>query len=225
MTDALLGHAAAFLDLLTQDPAPAALCAELVENCSMPTGVVAAALRRSEPPLLREIARQGSFPQVPAGTVQIDSDAARCLREGRILLVDASGHHAPTTRPLVAHVPIRAAGRSVGVLSLGFAENEPWSISEYRSAEGFADSIGLWLARAAVAAGPRPAPTLTSRQQQVLQLLAETRSTSEIAQILDVSRTTTKTDIRAVLAALGVSDRISAVRAATEHGLIGGRTR
>ena len=219
--DTLLENAAAFLDLLTHDPAPADVCRAVVENRAVPVGAVGAAILLSGSSSLREAARHGNFPHGAAATAAMDDSAARCLQEGRILLVDEAGRHVPTAPPRTAHIPIRSAGRTTGVLVLAFDGSKPWSIREYRAAEGFADAIGLWAASALASAGARPAGTVTDRQRQVLRLLADNRSTNEIAQELAVSRTTVKTDIRAVLVALGVADRAAAVRAATAQGLIG----
>ena len=219
--DTLLENAAAFLDLLTHDPAPADVCRAVVENRAVPAGAVGAAILLSGSSPLREAARHGAFPHGAAATAAMDDSAARCLQEGRILLVDEAGQHVPTASPRTAHIPIRSAGRTTGVLVIAFDGSEPWSIGEYRAAEGFADAIGLWAASALASAGARPAATVTDRQRQVLRLLADNRSTNEIARELAVSRTTVKTDIRAVLVALGVADRAAAVRAATAQGLIG----
>jgi DNA-binding CsgD family transcriptional regulator len=219
VTDTLLENAAALLDLLTHDPAPADVCRAVVENRAVPVGAVGAAILFSGSSPLREAARHGAFPHGAAAAM--DDSAARCLQEGRILLVDEAGRHVPTAPPRTAHIPIRSAGRTTGVLVLAFDGSKPWSIGEYRAAEGFADAIGLWAASALASAGARPAATVTDRQRQVLQLLADNHSTNEIAQELAVSRTTIKTDIRAVLVALGAADRAAAVRAATAQGLIG----
>jgi DNA-binding NarL/FixJ family response regulator len=63
-------------------------------------------------------------------------------------------------------------------------------------------------------------PRLTKRQHDVLRLLAEGRSTAEIATELGLSRTTVRNYVANLLAALGVHSRLQAVVAAREAGLI-----
>jgi DNA-binding NarL/FixJ family response regulator len=64
------------------------------------------------------------------------------------------------------------------------------------------------------------APHLTKRQLEVLRLLAEGRSTAEIATELGLRRTTVRNYIANLLAGLGVHTRLQAVIAAKKAGLI-----
>jgi DNA-binding CsgD family transcriptional regulator len=71
-------------------------------------------------------------------------------------------------------------------------------------------------------AGP-PATTelpLTKRQMEVLQLLAEGKSTEQIADELFLSKTTVRNHIAHLMANLGVHTRVQAVIAASRAGLI-----
>ena len=63
-------------------------------------------------------------------------------------------------------------------------------------------------------------PHLTKRQLEVLRLLAEGRSTAEIATALGLTQTTVRNYVASLLAALGAHTRLQAVIAAREAGLI-----
>jgi DNA-binding CsgD family transcriptional regulator len=62
---------------------------------------------------------------------------------------------------------------------------------------------------------------LNGRDVEVLRCLADGRSTSEIAGLLDVSSNTARTRIRRVQARLDVTDRAAAVRTAQDLGVVG----
>jgi PAS domain S-box-containing protein len=66
---------------------------------------------------------------------------------------------------------------------------------------------------------PRAA-RLTSRQNQVLQLLGEGASTEQIAKMLHLSKETVRNHIRHVLRALGAHSRLEAVAKARRDGLL-----
>jgi DNA-binding NarL/FixJ family response regulator len=81
---------------------------------------------------------------------------------------------------------------------------------------------------ATITAGPPPVPAggtgplpdgLTAREAEVLALLAEGLSNTEIAQRLFVSHATVKTHINRIFAKTGVRDRAQAVRYAYQAGL------
>jgi DNA-binding NarL/FixJ family response regulator len=61
---------------------------------------------------------------------------------------------------------------------------------------------------------------LTPRQLQVLRLLAQGFSTSEIAAELGLSQATVRNYVADLLAALGVHNRLQAVIAGRKQGLI-----
>ncbi|MFJ4652333.1 response regulator [Nocardia sp. NPDC088792] len=63
---------------------------------------------------------------------------------------------------------------------------------------------------------------LTAREREVLLLVADARSNSEIAAALGVGEETVKTHVSRVLSKLSVRDRIHAVVYAHQHGLVNG---
>lgn len=66
----------------------------------------------------------------------------------------------------------------------------------------------------------RPANPLTARERQVLQLIAEGKSTKEIASILGVSVKTAESHRSRLMQKLDIHETASLVRYAVKHGLI-----
>ena len=79
----------------------------------------------------------------------------------------------------------------------------------------------LGRATSPVTAGDGATPdVLTSRQREILQLVAEGKSTKEVAQMLDVSAKTVETHRGQIMERLGIHDLAGLVRYAIRTGLV-----
>lgn len=79
--------------------------------------------------------------------------------------------------------------------------------------------VGSLQRRVAVAEKPKPEPSLTCRELEVLRLLAQGASNKEIAKAFGVSEGTVKNHVSNILMRLDLRDRTQAAVYAVEHGL------
>ncbi|WP_227982292.1 response regulator [Nocardia spumae] len=129
-------------------------------------------------------------------TYDSEESLARALQAG------ASGFLLKTLPPEELIAAIRVAVRGDAVIDPSMTR---------RLAPKFAGTL---------APAPPPVHSLTAREQQVLALLADARSNSEIAAALGVGEETVKTHVSRILAKLQVRDRIQAVVHAYRSGLV-----
>jgi len=119
-----------------------------------------------------------------------------CRGEPAELTIEVVLPDGTTERRDVSVAPLREGGSVVGVFGVG------------------------------VLAGKAPAHLdvehlgLTERQLEVLQLLAQGKSTEQIASELVLSKTTVRNHVARILAALGVHTRVQAIIVASQAGLI-----
>ena len=80
--------------------------------------------------------------------------------------------------------------------------------------------MGRYAARSRPAEGDPDGGALTPRELEVLQLIAEGLSNSEIAAALVISQETVKTYVSRILTKLDLRDRVQAVVYAYRRGLV-----
>jgi DNA-binding CsgD family transcriptional regulator len=118
-----------------------------------------------------------------------------CAGEPAEVTVEAILPDGTTERRDISAAPLREGGSVVGVFGVGAASHAP-----ARTATGTF--------------------SLTERQLEILQLLADGKSTDQIAGELFLSKTTVRNHVARVLAALGVHTRVQAVVVASRAGLV-----
>lgn len=140
-------------------------------------------------------------------TYDTDTDILRAVEAGAIgyLLKDAS-------RAELADA-VRAAARGETVLA-------PAAAASLRSRVRMRGGSGGGGGGGGSAAVRSPAPGLTAREIQVLELVAEGRTNAEVGKALFIGEATVKTHLLRVFGKLGVDDRTAAVMAAMRLGLL-----
>jgi DNA-binding NarL/FixJ family response regulator len=135
-------------------------------------------------------------------TFDLDEYVYAALRAG------ASGFLLKDTRSVDLTDAVRIVARGDALLAPGVTR---------RLLERFAQTVGPMANDGAFAVA---ANDLTTREREVLRLLAGGRSNLEIADVLVLTEATVKTHVSNVLRKLGVRDRVQAVTWAYEHGLV-----
>ncbi|MBZ4318182.1 response regulator transcription factor [Streptomyces huiliensis] len=151
-----------------------------------------------------------------AGADEIER-AIRAVREGRIwmdpvvqerlIAVVTSADSLPSAGPGPSGPPQGPPGAVPRMDQTGGAPRPLQSSSAPQGAEG---------------TPPPPSELLTARETEILTLIAEGLSNTEISERLFLSRATVKTHINRVFAKTGARDRAQAVRYAYRSGLVGG---
>ncbi|MDM7888251.1 response regulator transcription factor [Curtobacterium sp. RHCJP20] len=104
-------------------------------------------------------------------------------------------------------------------------DTDPESLAEYVRAlarGGIVLAPGVDRTRLFALRPSTPAPELSEREHTVVRLVAEGASNPEIGQRIGVSTGTVKEDVRALLAAFGVTTRVQLALRAAEAGLLDG---
>lgn len=178
---------------------------------------------------------------IPIG---LDLPAARAAREDTVTIDESEGfgsqyvgsideeyldgHFAAKRISSVVNVPMRHARAVVGCF--GFVTDRPWEVTEESTAllDALSSTLGLWAThpRSGVLSGPISLTqrdwslAFTPRQKEVLALVGEGRSNSQIAHQLHVSVSSVKQDVQHVMRALRTHSRNSAYERAQRLKLL-----
>jgi DNA-binding NarL/FixJ family response regulator len=151
--------------------------------------------------------------------------AARVAREApgtRLVILSMHGtpaHVAQALRAGVSGYLLKdAAADELPVLLRAVMRGETY-LSPAISKQVVDGYLGRTAPQTAAADGPAP-DVLTSRQREILQLVAEGKSTKEVAQLLDVSAKTVETHRGQIMERLGIHDLAGLVRYAIRTGLV-----
>lgn len=145
--------------------------------------------------------------------------ATRQLRDCKVLILTTFGSQEHVARAL-------HAGASGFLLKDATPEQLVHAVRVVASGEALLDpAITRELIQRALPALATPVTpprfeALTERETQVLRLLAHGMSNAEIATALVVTEATVKTHVSRLLTKLGLRDRVQAVVAAYQHGLV-----
>jgi DNA-binding NarL/FixJ family response regulator len=122
-------------------------------------------------------------------------------------------------RPYV--VEALRAGAKGYVLKTQAAEDLVRAIDEVsRGAVYISPAVAVSLVDAVLDKGDSPAQELTARERQILQLIAESKSTKEIARILNISYKTAESHRSRLMKKLDIHETAGLVRYAIRRGLL-----
>jgi two-component system response regulator NreC len=122
-------------------------------------------------------------------------------------------------RPYV--VEALQAGAKGYVLKTQAAEDLVRAIDEVsRGAVYISPAVAVSLVDAVLDKGDSPTQELTSRERQILQLIAESKSTKEIARILNISYKTAESHRSRLMKKLDIHETAGLVRYAIRRGLL-----
>lgn len=163
------------------------------------------------------------------GRIRWLNDAAVSLLgdvRGRLLSSLAAPGHVQRSREQLARKVVGGSSRTdfeIDVIGRN-GERTPICVSSVPLRRG-RDVVGVFgvarpLAGVGTASGEAAEPSLTPRQHEVLALLAEGASTTEIASTLGLAEETVRNHVRQLLRRLGVHSRLAAVAYARRHGLL-----
>ena len=159
------------------------------------------------------------------GIIRWQNGAARALRDGRVGS-DFVELVAPDERAEIRTI----IGRILKGEPAGFTVHVRRANGDYARVQSSAVPVRgeasvvavLSLGHSVRSSAARAGPDLTPRQIEVLRLLADGRSTAEIAARLSLSSTTVRNHVAALIAALGAHTRLQAVVTARRAGLLDG---
>lgn len=130
----------------------------------------------------------------------------------------------------VVRAPLMLGSEPVG--AIGFITDQPWPDGAHASAvlASLTSSLALWLsnprsgadalAASTLARAPQMSFAFTARQRQILLLVESGSSNPEIALLLQVSVSSVKQDLQAVMRAMGTSSRVDAAARARRLDLL-----
>ncbi len=161
------------------------------------------------------------------GRIRWLNDAAVSLFgdvRGRLLSSLAAPDHVQRSREQLARKVVGGRSRTdfeIDVIDRNGERRPVWvSSAPVRHGRTVVGAFGLARPYARAAREDATAPTLTPRQHEVLELLAEGMSTPELAAALGLAEETVRNHVRQLLHRLGVHSRLAAVAYARRHGLL-----
>jgi DNA-binding CsgD family transcriptional regulator len=126
-------------------------------------------------------------------------------------------------------VPVIYSGVPIGVIALIQTLPHEADTTDWQYIDGIASAVGMWMNnerqilidRWRRAAPPAPREVrITDRQRQILELISNDRTNSEIARELGYSVPTIKKDLQHIMRILGTMDRRATAGRAREIGLL-----